>query len=295
MPDPTPKLALPQPRGNENDTRLNYIALINAIDDAVAPASKGVTNGDTHDHAGGDGALIPAAGLAPHFGGINAYVYTATATFSPGWGYHVDADASSNSIVVLLPLASGVYGMVEIRKLDPSLNTVAVAGQGGDLINGGAYLALTEYGETVTLRSDGTGWMIVGGSPTTNIHGTYWVPTLTQGASITIGGPPTVYVKIGKLATVSLRATALSAGTATNAIYIGGIPAIIAPAGHGDWICVGSFSAGIAPTQYTGSVEAYSASQLVLKCNGGGLLGNAPAATLANGDVIGLTASWECA
>lgn len=39
MPDPTPKLGLPKPRGNENDTRLNYIALIEAIDNAAAPAS----------------------------------------------------------------------------------------------------------------------------------------------------------------------------------------------------------------------------------------------------------------
>ncbi|NOU68399.1 hypothetical protein GC096_30695 [Paenibacillus sp. LMG 31461] len=58
MPDYTEKLNLPKPLGNENVTRENYRALIDAIDNAVAKAAH------THDGTTGNGAQITAAGLA---------------------------------------------------------------------------------------------------------------------------------------------------------------------------------------------------------------------------------------
>lgn len=37
---------------------------LNTLDSTKAPIAKGVTNGDTHDHSGGDGAQIAYSGLS---------------------------------------------------------------------------------------------------------------------------------------------------------------------------------------------------------------------------------------
>ncbi len=79
-------------------------------------------------------------------------------------------DASGAHRTMTLPLLSGAatqeYAYI-IKKVDDSRRAViieqhATDESGGKLIDGRSYLVLTDRGESVTLRSDGTKWEILG-------------------------------------------------------------------------------------------------------------------------------------
>ncbi len=80
----------------------------------------------------------------------------------PGWGYHVDVDASGGPVTVNLPTAASKPGaLIEVRKTDNSANTVTVDGYGSETINGATTFVLYSQYDSVSLRSDGTNVMVV--------------------------------------------------------------------------------------------------------------------------------------
>lgn len=80
----------------------------------------------------------------------------------PGWGYHVDVDASGGAVTVNLPTAVGNAGaLIEVRKTDSSANTVTVDGSGTETINGAATLVIYAQYDSYSLRSNGANVGIV--------------------------------------------------------------------------------------------------------------------------------------
>lgn len=118
------------------------------------------------------GTLTAAATL----GGIN--VWTAMNTWSAAVNYAylarttnitldatkymVNMDASGGAKTVTLPTAIGITGRhYIIRKKDSSANAVTVDGDGSETINGATTYALTAQYQSVSLMSDGAGWMVL--------------------------------------------------------------------------------------------------------------------------------------
>ena len=56
-----------------------------SLDSVYAPSAKGVTNGDSHDHAGGDGAQIDHTGLSNIGANTHAALDTIVANLNTGW------------------------------------------------------------------------------------------------------------------------------------------------------------------------------------------------------------------
>jgi len=83
--------------------------------------------------------------------------YTATASDRV-----ILCDATSNSITVSLPSASGITGRVyTIKKVDSSTNTVTVDPAGTETIDGASTYSLSSQWDFVTIVSDGSNWVIV--------------------------------------------------------------------------------------------------------------------------------------
>ena len=89
-------------------------------------------------------------------------------------GSTIDVDSSAGSCTQTLPSASIGNVVYVIRKTDASVNTVTIAANGTDLINGSATYVLTSQNQTVTLISRNTSFWIVQNNfapniiPTTN-------------------------------------------------------------------------------------------------------------------------------
>ncbi|MDA8189572.1 MAG: hypothetical protein M0T85_15645 [Dehalococcoidales bacterium] len=80
----------------------------------------------------------------------------------PGWGYHVDVDASGGAVTVNLPTAVGNAGaLIEVRKTDSSANAVTVDGAGTETINGATTRVIYAQYDSYSFRSDGTNVGIV--------------------------------------------------------------------------------------------------------------------------------------
>lgn len=123
---------------------------------------------------------------------------------------------------------------------------------------------------------------------------TGYTPTFTQSATITKTVQRAAYMKIGRLVTVNYRLAATSAGTAGQAVRIG-LP--VAPSAD--------FQAGTAIFSDSSTSTAYllgavcfaSTSDLVFVSDGSGasLFGQAPAVTVASGDIIQGSITYEAA
>lgn len=71
-------------------------------------------------------------------------------------------DCSSNAITVNLPAASDYIGKVfYIKKIDVSVNSTTVDGDGSETIDGSTTISLTTQYESVTIVSNGTNWFIL--------------------------------------------------------------------------------------------------------------------------------------
>lgn len=87
-----------------------------------------------------------------------------TATnLSPGTadlGSIVNASASSGNVTITLPSAvlAGDGGQLAVRKSDDSVNTVTIATDGSQLIDGASTYVLSKQYESVTIVSDGANW-----------------------------------------------------------------------------------------------------------------------------------------
>ncbi len=96
-------------------------------------------------------------------------------------------DCTSNAITVNLPAASAGQTFV-IKKIDSSSNTVTIAANGSETIDGSASITLIAEDEAVTLVSDGSNWHIssefaspTGGNPFDQSLNTTDSPTFVNG------------------------------------------------------------------------------------------------------------------
>lgn len=100
---------------------------VNSFPVDVAPASKGVTNGDSHDHSGGDGGAIAYGSLsgAPDLSSVHArsHAVTSTSDHTAGNWKLFYSDGSGNVVELALgaldevlksggPAAAPVFGTV---------------------------------------------------------------------------------------------------------------------------------------------------------------------------------------
>ena len=76
-------------------------------------------------------------------------------------GSTIDVDSSAASCIQTLPAASVGNVVYVIRKTDASVNTVTIAANGTDLINGSATYVLTSQNQTITLISRNSSFWIV--------------------------------------------------------------------------------------------------------------------------------------
>lgn len=129
---------------------------------------------------------------------------------------------------------------------------------------------------------------------------TTFTPTMTQSASLTVTVTYAAYLLIGKLAVVQMRLAITSAGTASNNILVGSIPAAIAPKRtDASAISVAGtflyFDAS-APLIYQGGAAFNASTTLTLLTTGvANAFGLTPAVTAANGDLVSLALAYEVA
>lgn len=104
------------------------------------------------------GIALDNIGVLPPFS--TRTVSTNTALISSD--YLVLVDASSAGITISLPpVASKAGSQVVVKKIDSSVNTVTVDGDGSDTLDGAATQSLTNQYDSITVASDGTQWWIV--------------------------------------------------------------------------------------------------------------------------------------
>ena len=76
--------------------------------------------------------------------------------------FTVTVDASAGNRVITLPAAAGCMGRIyNVKKIDASVNTVTVDGDGAETIDDAANTVLAAQYESVTVQSDGTEWWII--------------------------------------------------------------------------------------------------------------------------------------
>lgn len=76
--------------------------------------------------------------------------------------YLINADATTAAIVITLPAAgASTFRQLVIKKVDGSVHTVTVDGNGAETIDGAATYVLAAQYDTVSIQCDGVGWYIV--------------------------------------------------------------------------------------------------------------------------------------
>jgi hypothetical protein len=76
--------------------------------------------------------------------------------------YMANVDAAGGAITITLPTAVGIAGQTFIvRRVNSGANAVTVDGDGSETINGAATYSLTAQYQSVSIMSDGAGWMVV--------------------------------------------------------------------------------------------------------------------------------------
>lgn len=91
--------------------------------------------------------------------GIRTITTTPTITASD---HTLLCDATGAAIPIALPAASTLSGRVlAFKKIDATANTVTLAADGVDLIDGAATLAITGQYDSYTIQSNGAGWWVL--------------------------------------------------------------------------------------------------------------------------------------
>jgi hypothetical protein len=134
-----------------------------------------------HEGAAGEDEVLQAersSDVSPVFSGISLKVLSIDDTDSPytvvAGDYTIRADATSGSITINLPAATGSGRILRIKRLDGSANTISVAAAGGETIDGAATSGLTDQYSTLSVQDVAAGvWDIVplagsGGSSASN-------------------------------------------------------------------------------------------------------------------------------
>jgi len=166
-----------------------------------AVSAKGVTNGDSHDHSGGDGAAIPEAGLSlsdnttgdvstakhgfapkapndtakylrgdetwaavPAGSGESIHDISADYTITDTDGYSIiNVDPSARKVTVTLPtLADNLNRKIQII-VGTAGGDVVVDGEGSETINGLASILLGGQYDNLTVIGCATEWRILSG------------------------------------------------------------------------------------------------------------------------------------
>jgi len=89
-------------------------------------------------------------------------VTTPATPYAPTATERVFIDCTSGNKVVDLPLASKSLGVTySIKKTGATANTVTIAGNGGDLVEGSATLVISVVNKTENLVCNGVGWFLI--------------------------------------------------------------------------------------------------------------------------------------
>ena len=97
-------------------------------------------------------------------------------------------DASAAAVTITLPLASQhVSRVYSIKKIDASANAVTITPSGADTIDGAATYSLAAQWDSVTLVSDGSQWLKLGGTTAGSGGGS----TVSGTATLDFGGSVT--------------------------------------------------------------------------------------------------------
>lgn len=82
--------------------------------------------------------------------------YTATSTDT-----YINVDASGGAVVITLPAVSGNTGLeINVKKIDGSVNTVTIDGNGSETIDGATTRVIAVQYTAYTLVCTGSGWSI---------------------------------------------------------------------------------------------------------------------------------------
>lgn len=113
---------------------------------------------------GSTGQVLGVSGGAPAWTS-NPTLATSTKTTSYTIGASdtvILADATSNSVTITLPLASGLAGYrFYIKRIDNSVNSCTVARSGSDTIDGMASFTIDQQYTAIMLVSNGSAWYIL--------------------------------------------------------------------------------------------------------------------------------------
>lgn len=86
-----------------------------------------------------------------------------SAVFNAGTKQCILADATAADIQVNLPISGNALDVVYvIKKVDASVNTVTVAANGAETIDGSNTVVLTTQNERIYIICDGANWYIIG-------------------------------------------------------------------------------------------------------------------------------------
>jgi hypothetical protein len=114
---------------------------------------------------GSTGQVLKVASGIPSWGSSNGSLTTSTQTSSytvTSSDTVVFADATSGSVVITLPAASGLAGYrFYIKRIDNAANTVSVARSGSDTIDGLTSLTLDLQYTALAVVSNGSAWYIL--------------------------------------------------------------------------------------------------------------------------------------
>lgn len=122
---------------------------------------------------------------------------------------------------------------------------------------------------------------------------TNWTPTITQSVNVTYTDTQSTYTKIGRLVICQGDLAITSAGTANNAITIGGLPFTIVGSGAAAMGSFRYFDNGVG--NYSGTVQGNSATSVQFYLGGtqAAAMGIAPNFAMANGDVFRFMFQYE--
>lgn len=123
-----------------------------------------------------------------------------------------------------------------------------------------------------------------------------WIPTVTQGVSVTSTPSPAKYVSLGRFVQIMAEINITSAGTGGSGIVIGGIPLPLA-AGY---VMAGLTPAGTVTVFDNGTAVYFgfanwitSTTLGIYDSNTRGQIGANPSFALANTDIISINITYE--
>lgn len=110
-------------------------------------------------------------------------------TTMTAWSRTAKTDATSASVIVTLPTAVGNSGQtIEVVKTDNSANTVRVAANGAQTINGATNnIYLYNQNDSVVIRSDGTNSYIVADNRSSVGQSMNYIQVRLSGSTLTVG------------------------------------------------------------------------------------------------------------